>query len=238
MFECRELKKSYKETVAVNSLSFTVNKGEVFAFLGGNGAGKTTTIKMILGLVKPDEGKIVKAPDLKLGYSPETPYFPPFLSGREVLRYYGRVQKINKKDLEKEIDRLLLKVGLDDTKTKVRNYSKGMLQRLALAQALLGDPDMLILDEPTAGLDAVGRLEMIRIIAELKQSGKTILINSHILNDIEQICDRGLIIKKGVQLRAWDKYKPEDTDIKEDGSVKSLEEIFLEVIGGKNNGDC
>lgn len=223
MLECMELIKKYKEKYAVDKLSFKVNKGEVFALLGSNGAGKTTSIKIILGLIKPDGGRINKAEGIKIGYSPETPYFPPFLTGYEVLDYYGAVQKISKEERKNIIPRLLETAGLENNKTKVKNYSKGMLQRLALAQSLLGDPELLILDEPTAGLDALGRLEMMQLIEKLKKSGKTIIINSHILSDIERVCDRGIIMKNGVQLGTWNKS---------DNNEKSLEEIFIDTIGG------
>ncbi|MGN0695531.1 MAG: ABC transporter ATP-binding protein [Oscillospiraceae bacterium] len=223
MLECIGLKRSYNGKYAVNDLSFAVNKGEVFAFLGSNGAGKTTTIKMILGLVKKDSGEMITDENIRIGYSPETPYFPPFLTGYEVMDYYAKIQKIPKSTRSAEISELLDTVGLENNKTRVRNYSKGMLQRLALAQSLLGDPELLILDEPTAGLDALGRLEIIRLIGKLKSAGKTIIINSHILNDIERVCDRGIIIKNGVQLGEWNRS---------DGNAKSLEEIFIELVGG------
>lgn len=223
MLECIGLKKSYNEKYVVNDLSFNVNKGEVFAFLGNNGAGKTTTIKMILGLVKKDSGEIKDDDNILIGYSPETPYFPPFLTGYEVLDYYAKIQKIPHSIRRTEIMKLLDSVGLENNKTRVRNYSKGMLQRLALAQSLLGDPELLILDEPTAGLDALGRLEIIQLIGKLKNAGKTIIINSHILNDIERVCDRGIIIRDGVKLGEWNKS---------DNNEKSLEEIFIELVGG------
>lgn len=216
--------KSYKKKTVVNNLSFRVNRGEIFAFLGSNGAGKTTTIKMILGLVGIDRGEVKLSPNISIGYSPETPYFPPFLTGLEVLDYYAGIQKIAKSERKTELPKLLETVGLDNDKTRVKNYSKGMLQRLALAQALIGNPDLLILDEPTAGLDALGRHEIMLLIEKLKKSGKTIIINSHILNDIERICDRGIIIKKGVQMGVWSKA---------DNNEKSLEEIFLELVGGE-----
>ena len=223
MLKCTNLTKSYKKKCVVNNLSFNVKRGEIFAFLGSNGAGKTTTIKMILGLVGIDNGKVKIAENIRIGYSPETPYFPPFLSGYEVLEYYACIQKIAKAERKAEIPKLLEIVGLENDKTRVKNYSKGMLQRLALAQALLGNPDLLILDEPTAGLDALGRLEIMQLIEKLKNSGKTIIINSHILNDIERICDRGIIIKKGVQMGVWNKS---------DNNMKTLEEIFLDLVGG------
>ena len=225
MLECKDLVKVYNKNPVVNQLSFDVNQGEVFALLGSNGAGKTTTIKMILGLVAPNSGTINRKAGIRIGYSPETPYFPPFLTGLEVLLYYAGIQKIDKKQAQRESRELLERVGLEDDKTKIKHYSKGMLQRLALAQALLGEPDVLILDEPTAGLDAMGRLEIINLIGRLnREQGKTILINSHILNDIERICDRGIIIKKGKLIGNWDRQ--------EDYGEKTLEELFVEMVGG------
>ena len=223
MIECTNLTKSYKKKCVVDNLSFSVSNGEIFAFLGSNGAGKTTTIKMILGLVGIDSGEVIMAENAKIGYSPETPYFPPFLTGYEVLEYYAGIQKISKTERKTEIPQLLETVGLENDKTRVKNYSKGMLQRLALAQALLGNPNLLILDEPTAGLDALGRLEIMQLIEKLKIGGKTIIINSHILNDIERICDRGIIIKKGIQMGVWNKS---------DNNTRTLEEIFLDLVGG------
>lgn len=223
MIECTNLTKSYKKKRVVDNLSFSVNNGEIFAFLGSNGAGKTTTIKMILGLVGIDSGEVKIAENIRIGYSPETPYFPPFLTGYEVLEYYAGIQKISKTERKTEIPKLLETVGLENDKTRVKNYSKGMLQRLALAQALLRNPNLLILDEPTAGLDALGRLEIMQLIEKLKIGGKTIIINSHILNDIERICDRGIIIKKGIQMGLWNKS---------DNNTRTLEEIFLDLVGG------
>ena len=160
MIQIKNVTKKYGKKTVVNDISFEVREGNLFALLGANGAGKSTTIKMILGLVKPESGETVIAPGKTVGYSPETPYFPPFMDGREVLKYYGELQGIDRKQLKEECETLLETVGLDADHTKVRRYSKGMLQRLALAQALLGDPDILILDEPCAGLDALGRIEM------------------------------------------------------------------------------
>lgn len=222
MLTCSHLQKIYHKKKVVDDLGFSVENGEVFALLGSNGAGKTTTIKMILGLIPKDGGMVEKKDGVRIGYSPETPYFHPFLTGREVLEFYGGLQGISKKELKEEIPRLLSRAGLEETDTKVRHYSKGMLQRLALAQALLGDPEFLILDEPTAGLDAMGRLEMMHTIEALKKEGKTIVINSHILNDIERVCDRGIILKSGKLVYQW----------KNGERKESLEEIFVEQIGG------
>lgn len=222
MIKIENLVKSYKGKKVVNDLSFEIKEGELFALLGSNGAGKSTTIKMILDLVKKDSGNIEKPQDILIGYSPETPYFPPFLTGREVLRYYGQLQKLEKNQLEEQCTQLLEEVGLEDDNTKVRFYSKGMLQRLAMAQALLGDPQFLILDEPCAGLDAMGRLEMLKLIEKLKKKGKTILMNSHILNDMEKVCDCGIIMKKGQKMRDFTK-----ADLQ---GEQSLEDMFVEAV--------
>ncbi|MBD5106384.1 MAG: ABC transporter ATP-binding protein [Lachnospiraceae bacterium] len=224
MLECSGLTKTYRKECVVDNLSFHVKEGEVFALLGSNGAGKTTTIKMILKLVKQDGGRVIMREGVCVSYSPETPYFPPFLSGCEALMYYGRVQGFGKDILKEEAGKLLATVGLEETHTKIKHYSKGMLQRLALAQALLGNPKLLILDEPTAGMDALGRVEMMQLIGRLKNQGKTILLNSHILNDIERVCDRGVVLKKGKLIATWDKNK--------DYGGKNLEEYFIEQVGG------
>lgn len=168
---------------------------------------------------------MLKKDGIYIGYSPETPYFYPFLTGREVLTLFGKLQKIDKNKLPSIISELLNTVELKDNNIKTKNYSKGMLQRLAIAQSLLGDPDLLILDEPTAGLDALGRVEMMNLILRLKKSGKTIIINSHILNDIERVCDRGIIMKDGKLIYDWEKKN----------NTKNLEDIFLDVIGGVEN---
>ena len=223
MLICEHLKKSFGKKVAVADLNFTITDGELFALLGSNGAGKTTTIKMILGLLPKDNGNITLKSSVKIGYSPETPSFPPVFTAEETLKYYCSLQGMEKSQIPDEISRVLTLTGLESSKIKVKNYSKGMLQRLAVAQALLGDPDLLILDEPTAGLDALGRVEMIRLLQELKTTGKTILLNSHILNDVERICDRALIMRSGEVLLEW---------IKQESHTVSLEEIFIQTIGG------
>lgn len=224
MITISNLSKSYKGKMVVDDLSFSIKKGQLFALLGSNGAGKSTTIKMILNLVKSDSGEIRIPDKAAIGYSPETPYFPPFLTGAEVLAYYGALQKMSKTEQKENGARLLALAGLENDKTKVRSYSKGMLQRLALAQALLGEPDILILDEPCAGLDAMGRIEMLSLIQDLKRAGKTILMNSHILSDMERVCDEGLILQKGKVVHRFVKSDFEDG--------VSLEEIFVRTVGG------
>ena len=161
MIIVEHLSKSYHRKTVVQDLSFAVPEGNVFALLGSNGAGKSTTIKMILGLVKKEAGTVTVPAHTTIGYSPETPYFPPFLTAMEVLVYYAKLQKLPLKTIHEEAQKLLACVGLENSQTKIRYYSKGMLQRLALAQALLGNPQILILDDPCAGLDAMGRVEML-----------------------------------------------------------------------------
>lgn len=213
--------KKYKDKTVVDKLSLNIKKGEVFALLGANGAGKTTTIKMILGLAKVSDGKIEIEEGTKIGYSPETPYFPPYLTAMEVMSYYAGIEGDKSKKDKAYLKSLLDITGLEDTKTKVKNYSKGMIQRLALAQALISDPDILILDEPTAGLDALGRKHNLELMKKLKEKGKTIIINSHILHDIEAICDRGVIMKKGNVIDTWTNGV----------SHESLEDKFIRLVG-------
>ncbi len=221
MISLENVTKIYKDKTVVDKLSLSVGKGEVFALLGANGAGKTTTIKMILGLAKVSSGNIKIADGTKIGYSPETPYFPPYLTAMEVLSYYAGIEGDKSKKDKSYLKKLLDVTGLEDTKTKVKNYSKGMIQRLALAQALIADPDILILDEPTAGLDALGRKHNLELLESLKKAGKTIIINSHILHDIEAICDRGVIMKKGEVIDTWINGV----------SHESLEDKFIRLVG-------
>jgi ABC-2 type transport system ATP-binding protein len=221
MLKIENVTKKYKNKTVVDNLSLDIKKGEVFALLGANGAGKTTTIKMILGLAKVSEGKITIEEGKKIGYSPETPYFPPYLTAMEVMSNYAGIEG-DKRKKDKEYLRSLLEItGLEDTKTKVKDYSKGMIQRLALAQALISDPDILILDEPTAGLDALGRKHNLELLKKFKEQGKTIIINSHILHDIEAICDRGVIMKKGNIIDTWTNGV----------SHESLEDKFIRLVG-------
>lgn len=221
MLRLENVTKKYKNKTVVDNLSLSIEGGEVFALLGANGAGKTTTIKMILGLAKVSEGNITIEEGKKIGYSPETPYFPPYLTAMEVMKYYAGIEGDKTKKDKEYLKSLLDITGLEDTKTKVKDYSKGMIQRLALAQALISDPDILILDEPTAGLDALGRKHNLELLKNLKEQGKTIIINSHILHDIEAICDRGVIMKKGKVIDTWTNGV----------SHESLEDKFIRLVG-------
>ena len=227
MITCNELIKYYDGKKVLDGLSFHVKEGEVFGLLGPNGAGKTTTIKAILGLTKLDGGEIKKKSDLHIGYSPETPYFHPFLSAYEVMLFYAKIQKIPAQLAVRQTQEFLKIVGLEtEMNKKVKKYSKGMLQRLAVAQALLGEPGLLILDEPSSGLDAFGRVEMKKMILRLKREGRTIILNSHILSDVESVADRVMIIHKGRLVRSVNLNH-------DDGSI-NLEDIFLEALKGEN----
>lgn len=190
----RHIYKRFQDNILYEDLNMELYPGEVFALIGANGSGKTTLMKMILGLDREYEGEIERD-GLTFGYSPESPRFPECLSGREVLEYYMAVRGTEKELRREEAIRLLLLVGLDPKdETRFENYSKGMTQRLGVAQALIGDPDVLLLDEPSAGLDFFGQISMEELIKSLKEKGKTILLNSHLLYDVEKVCDRGIIL--------------------------------------------
>ena len=189
---------------AVRDLSLTVPRGGVFGFLGPNGAGKTTTMKMLVGLALPSSGEIVIAggspSDItvrnRIGFMPESPAFYLYLTGKEFLQFVADIFDL--KDSEARILEVLTEVNLVGAEHRqIRTYSKGMLQRLGLAQALLNDPEILFLDEPLDGLDPLGRAEIKRIFANIKKQGKTIFLNSHILADVAEICDSVGIIDKG-----------------------------------------
>lgn len=212
VIQIRDLHKSFrtgffrKLKKAVQGLSLTVSEGEVFGFLGPNGAGKTTTIKMIMGLIFPTSGSTelfglpsndIRAKE-RVGFLPENPHFYEYLSGYEFLNFYGRLFGLSGSQRPARVERLLEQVGMMHARdVPLRKYSKGMLQRIGIAQALINDPDLVILDEPMSGLDPLGRKDVRDIIFKLKEQGKTVFFSSHILQDVEMICDRVAILANG-----------------------------------------
>ncbi len=219
-----------KQVHVVKNISFTVAKGSVFGFIGPNGAGKTSTIKMLVGLSHPTEGTISIAgtspEDMvthkKIGFMPESPLFYQYLTGEEFLDFVATLFKLTNK--EDKITKILHEVNLTHARQKrIRTYSKGMLQRLGLAQSLINDPDILFLDEPLDGLDPLGRAEVKKIILGRKKSGKTIFINTHILGDVAEICDRVGIIDGGELLRV-------DTPKNISNGHRDLEDAFVKII--------
>lgn len=188
-------------------LSFTIGKNEIVGFLGPNGAGKTTTLKILNRLAFPDSGTVTIFGEeagtraeirRRIGFMPEQPYFHEYLTGEEFLRYCGHLSGMAGGDISRRTQEMLRKVGLAGVgKRAIRKYSKGMMQRLGLAQALLHDPELVILDEPMSGLDPMGRMEVRNIILDLKAAGKTVFFSTHILSDVEALCDRVIVLQRG-----------------------------------------
>jgi ABC-2 type transport system ATP-binding protein len=199
-----------KKVNALNELDLVINKGTIFGLLGPNGAGKTTLVKLLLQIIYPTFGtaKIlggdIQDYNLKkeIGYLPENHKYPAYLSGGDVLKFFGKLSGLEGSTLDKRIDELLELVNLSKwKKTKVKSYSKGMMQRLGLAQSLINDPELIFLDEPTDGVDPIGRKEIRDILLELKSRSKTIFLNSHLLSEVELITDKVGILNKGKLLR-------------------------------------
>ena len=204
--EAKQLRKEFGATVAVADLTLQVRRGEIFAFLGPNGAGKTTSVKMLLGLVAPTsgEGRLLNRPvgdrqtRARVGYLPEHFRFHDWLTAAEFLDIHGRLYGMSRADRQAAIPTLLELVGLSPQRDiKLNDFSKGMLQRIGLAQALLNDPDIVFLDEPTSGLDPLGRRLVRQIIMGLREEGRAVFLNSHLLSEVELTCDRATFIRQG-----------------------------------------
>jgi ABC-2 type transport system ATP-binding protein len=210
MIHTTALRKQYGSLIAVNDLDLQVKEGEVFGFLGPNGAGKTTTVKMLLGLVRPTSGeaRVLSCPPgtpeamRRIGFLPEHFRFPPWLTAHNFLDMHGQLYGLSAAERRERIPPLLDRVGLGGRgRSKLGEYSKGMQQRVGLAQALLNRPALVFLDEPTSGLDPVGRYEVREIIRDLHSQGVTVFLNSHYLSEVEVTCDRVAIVKGGRLVR-------------------------------------
>ena len=225
--------RTFGSVKAVDGLSLALAPGEIVGFLGTNGAGKTTTIKMITGLLRPDAGKVsvfggdpsdptVRA---RIGYMPEVATYYPYLNARELLAFYGGICGLDAKSVRERTDSLLESVGLADAARRpLRTYSKGMLQRAGIAQALLNDPDLLVLDEPFTGLDPLARIHFRELLRSLREKGKAVFFSSHELGETELLCDRVAIMKKGRCV-----YQGAVKDLAGDGA-SNLERLFLRTL--------
>ncbi|MCB9835425.1 MAG: ABC transporter ATP-binding protein [Phycisphaera sp.] len=234
---------------AVEDLSLEIMPHEIFGLLGPNGSGKSTTIKMILGLLNPTRGRLVvfgKSPSdvetkKRIGYLPEESYLYPFLNARETLDYYAKLFELDVKTRTRRIDELLDMVGLSAAQHRpVREYSKGMQRRIGLAQALINDPDFLILDEPTTGLDPIGTRQVKDLIIELGRRGKTVLLSSHLLSDVEDVVDRmvilygGKIRDEGTTDSLLTKHSKTtlETDVLDDETIAEIDQVIRRRSGG------
>jgi ABC-2 type transport system ATP-binding protein len=226
-----------KRKTALRDFSLQVQQGEVFGFLGPNGAGKSTAIKILLNLIFPTSGTVSilgrPAGDVKgrlaVGYLPENPYFYDYLNPLELLHFAGRASGMEAAAIRERGEALLNRVGLwSERKRAIRSYSKGMVQRVGMALALVHDPEVVILDEPMTGLDPLGRRQFIDFILELKAAGKTVFFSSHILADVERVCDRVSLLVGGRLVRL--------IDLRAERLDRSLEEIFIDEVEKEGGG--
>jgi len=224
-----------KKIQVLQDVSFTIEPGNTYAFLGPNGAGKTTTIKLMLNFLQPSSGKITIFNSTprnskireKIGYVSDHPYFYEYLSAREYLKFCADLYNLPKSEVRSKIDTMLELVGLkESSETKLRKFSRGMGQRLSFAQALLHDPELIILDEPLNGLDPFGRKDLKNLILDLKSQGKTLFFSSHILEDSEVLADYVIFIDKGKII-----YQDKLTNINIEKPDTKLEDIFVSLIG-------
>lgn len=234
MVQLKSVNKKYGTMNVLNNVSLEIFPGEFFALLGPNGAGKTTIIRILLDFIRPDSGQVfikgipVKSPDARknLGYLPEDLKLPSFLSGRDFLRRHAQMCNMSSKEGEAAIDRVLETVGMRDRQnSRCGTYSKGMIQRIGLAASLLCSPELLILDEPTNGLDPIGIREFRLILENLKDKKITLFLNSHILSEVERICTTAAIMNKGNLI-----VKDAISSLVHDG--ETLEDVFIRLVRG------
>jgi ABC-2 type transport system ATP-binding protein len=234
MIELNAATKLYGSLAAVDNVSFSIKAGEYFALLGPNGAGKTTIVKMLLDFTQPTSGNLSinghpsahAASRTAVGYLAENYHIPPYLSGWQYLQRCAELLDMSRSDAMEQCRRIVELVGMQGREhTKVNTYSKGMVQRFGLGAALIGNPKLLILDEPTAGLDPIGIREIRQLLESLKDQGMTIFLNSHLLSEVEKICDNAAIINRGRLL-----VKDAISDLVKDGDT--LEDVFVRFVKG------
>jgi ABC-2 type transport system ATP-binding protein len=241
VIETQSLRKQFGRNLAVADLSLSIGRGEVFGFLGPNGAGKTTSLKLLLGLIEPTggSGAVLGAPlgersaRARVGFLPEHFRFHDCLTARELLHMHGRLFGLRRAPLADRVETLLSRVNLIEAADRpLRSYSKGMLQRAGLAQALLNAPDLVFLDEPTSGLDPLGRLLVRDIIEELRDAGTTVFLNSHLLGEVEVTCDRVAFVKSGRIVRELSLAEVQDqTALEAELRVDRIDSAVLEGLG-------
>ncbi len=224
-----------REVNALQDLNLEIPKGSIFGLLGPNGAGKTTLVKILLNITHPTKGSAeILGEDIynykihkKIGYLPENHKYPNYLTAEQVLSFFGKLSGCDERELPKKIDHLLELVNLEKwKKVKVKNYSKGMMQRLGLAQAIINDPELIFLDEPTDGVDPIGRKEIRELLLRLKEQGKTIFLNSHLLSEVEMITDRVAILHKGILLKEGTVSELSENKMEYKISVESFDHNF------------
>ena len=234
ILEVQKIQKTLAKKQVLFDVNFSVKKGEIYWFLWPNGAGKTTTMKCILDLIRPESGKIkILGEDWltlnakkRIGFMPENTYLYKYLTGKEFLKFNGSFFDLKWEEMENRIDELLCEVDLYNVKdTYLKNYSKGMLQRVWLAQSIINKPELLFLDEPMSGLDPIGRKMVKDLLVKLRDSGTTIFFNTHILADVESICDRISIINKWYIIVEWQQVQQ---------LKNSLENFFIEKVTQHN----
>jgi ABC-2 type transport system ATP-binding protein len=235
LIQLRSVKKRYRALTVLDNVSFEISAGDYFALLGPNGAGKTTLIRILLDFTRADSGEALirgvssRLPSARkgIGYLPENLNLPAYLSGREYLRRHARLSGLSGKEAEMAIDRVLETVGMKSRqKSRCGTYSKGMMQRMGLAASLIASPQILILDEPTNGLDPIGIREFRMILEGLRGRGITLFLNSHILSEVERICDSAAVMDKGSLL-----IKDEISNLLHEG--ETLEDVFIRLVNRK-----